>query len=94
MRLSSLQDKDIINLKDGKKIGKIIDVIISDNGNIISFIIQRTKFNIIPSSNEVEVRFDQIKTIGSDVILDNFESIKPTALLTSYPRSFTDINIE
>ena len=76
MRLSTLQDKDIINLSDGKKIGKIIDVIISDTGNIISFIIQRTKFNIIPSSNEVEVRFNQIKTIGSDVILVDMKNLK------------------
>lgn len=76
MHLSSLQDKDIINLSDGKKIGKIIDVVISDNGNIVSFIIQRTKFNIIPSSNEVEVRFDQIKTIGTDVILIDMKNLK------------------
>ena len=26
MRLSELQKKDIVNIKDGKKIGKIIDV--------------------------------------------------------------------
>lgn len=76
MRLSLLQDKDIINLSDGKKIGKIIDVVISDNGNIISFIIQRTKFNVIPSSKEVEVRFNQIKTIGSDVILIDMKNLK------------------
>ena len=30
MRLSELQDKDIINIRDGKKIGSIIDVNIDE----------------------------------------------------------------
>ena len=68
MRLSSLQDKDIVNIRDGKKIGKIIDVIV-DNGIIKSFIIQKTKFNMVPSSKEIEINYSQIKTIGLDVIL-------------------------
>lgn len=76
MHLSSLQDKDIVNLIDGKKIGRIIDVIITENGNILSFIIQRTKFNIIPSSNEIEVRFNQIRKIGRDVILVDLKDLK------------------
>ncbi|MBP3766482.1 MAG: YlmC/YmxH family sporulation protein [Bacilli bacterium] len=76
MRLSNLQDKDIINLSDGKKIGKIIDAVISDTGSIISFIIQRTKLNFIPSSSEVEVLFSDIKTIGHDVILVDMKNLK------------------
>ena len=34
MMLSSIQEKDIINLTDGKKIGTIIDIKINDNGQI------------------------------------------------------------
>ena len=30
MRLSDLQDKDIVNISDGKKIGSIIDVNIDE----------------------------------------------------------------
>ena len=33
-------------LKDGKKIGNIIDVVIDDNGYMISLLIQKSKFNI------------------------------------------------
>lgn len=32
MRISELQDKDVINLIDGKKIGNIIDLNIDENG--------------------------------------------------------------
>ena len=77
MRLSDLQDKDIINIIDGMKIGKIIDATLDENGKLISFVIQKTKlFNMIPNSNEIEVRFDQIKTIGKDVILIDIKNIK------------------
>ena len=70
MRLSDLQDKDIVNIIDGDKIGKIIDAVIDQNGNIKSLIIQKTKiFNLIPGSNEVEIKWENIKTIGNDVIL-------------------------
>lgn len=70
MRLSDLQDKDIINLIDGKRVGKIIDAIIEDDGVIRSLVIQKTKlFNMLPNSNEIEIKWNKIKTIGSDVIL-------------------------
>lgn len=72
MRLSDLQSKDIVNIIDGKKVGKIIDVVIDDKGNMLSLVIQRTKmFRILPNGNEVEVKWDQIKKIGEDVILVN-----------------------
>ena len=32
MKLSELQRKDIVNVKDGKKVGKIIDVEFDQNG--------------------------------------------------------------
>lgn len=70
MRLSDLQNKDIVSVKNGEKIGKIIDVLIDNNGNMKSLIIHKTKFfSIIPNNNELEVKWNQIKTIGTDVIL-------------------------
>ena len=32
MYLSELQSKDVVNIKDGKKIGNIVDVSIDNNG--------------------------------------------------------------
>ena len=72
MRLSDLQNKDIVNIIDGKKIGKIIDVVIDEKGNMKSLIVQRTKIlNMFSGQSEIEIKWDQIKKIGEDVILVN-----------------------
>jgi len=68
MYLSEIQNKDIVNLKDGKKIGNIVDIEIDKEGKINSLIIQKNKFNIF-KSNDVEIKWNQIKKIGEDVIL-------------------------
>lgn len=68
MLLSSLQDKDIINVKDGKKIGMIIDADIDNNGRIIEFLVQKKKFFFF-STTTYRVSFNQIDKIGKDVIL-------------------------
>ena len=39
MRLSDLQTKNVVNLKDGKNIGNIIDANINENGNIESLVL-------------------------------------------------------
>lgn len=69
MRLSELQDKDIINIKDGQKIGRIIDVLISQIGQIDTLIIQKNKISIVPNNSVFEVKWNQIKKFGKDVIL-------------------------
>lgn len=71
MYLSELQSKDVVNIKDGKKIGNIVDVSIDNNGFMISLIIQKNKFNInfFKSNNDDEIKWNQIKKIGEDVIL-------------------------
>ena len=41
MKLSDLQNKDIVNVNDGRNIGSIIDVKIDEvSGNIVSFVIE------------------------------------------------------
>lgn len=73
MRLSDLQSKDIVALEDGKKIGNIIDVSIDDKGNMVALIVQKSKFlsNIFSSQSEIEIKWNQVKKIGEDVILVN-----------------------
>lgn len=73
MRLSDLQSKDIVALEDGKKIGNIIDVSIDEKGNMVALIVQKSKFlnNIFSSQNEIEIKWNQVKKIGEDVILVN-----------------------
>ncbi len=71
MRLSDLQNKDVINIIDGKKIGNIIDITIGSEGSMTSLIVERSKFliSMFSSSGEIEIKWNQIKKIGEDVIL-------------------------
>ena len=71
MRLSDLQNKDIINVIDGKKIGIIIDITINEDGTLSSLIVETTKslLSRFSSSSELEIKWKQITKIGSDVIL-------------------------
>ncbi len=72
MKLSELQRKDIVNIKDGKLIGKIVDVEFDiNNGYMIKFIIERAHFvkSLFTTTEEVTIKFTQIKKMGEDVIL-------------------------
>lgn len=71
MRLSDLQNKDVVDIATGDRIGNVIDVqISSDTGNILKIIIYDKKgFLNMMRGDEVSISWNQIKKIGSDVIL-------------------------
>lgn len=72
MRLSELQDKDVVNIQDGKRIGNIIDVKIDNEGRTIGILVERYKFFVsMFNNNVVEIKWHQIEKIGKDVILVN-----------------------
>ena len=72
MKLSELQRKDIVNIKNGKKIGRITDIELDPtNGYLIRFVIEPTHFikNLFSQTEEITIKFTQIKKMGEDVIL-------------------------
>ncbi len=70
MRLSDLQDKDVVDLKSGIKVGNIIDIKVNLDGTISSLILERKRFSkLFASNDEVEIPFNKISKIGEDVIL-------------------------
>ena len=84
VNLSDLQKKDVVNLDDGKKIGRIIDAEVSYDGKINYFVVLNYSFwKFWRKNEEVHVSFSQIKKslpgrasqikkIGEDVILVEF----------------------
>ena len=70
MKMSDLQDKDIINVKDGKNIGRIIDLEVTTDGNI-KYLSAEPKqlFRLNVYNKEINFTFKQIVKIGKDVIL-------------------------
>lgn len=73
MRLSDLQNKDVVNILDGKKIGNIIDVSINQDGITTGLIVEKYKFlvSMFTTNKEIEIKWKQIEKIGEDVILVN-----------------------
>ncbi len=70
MNLSDLQRKDIVNLEDGRRLGRIADASITEKGEILYFTVMTYRFwRFWKSPDEVQIHFEQIKKIGSDVIL-------------------------
>ncbi len=69
MHLSELQNKEIINMSTGKRLGLIVDVILERNGNIKSLIIEEKRGRKFTGREEFEIGWDQIAKIGDDIIL-------------------------
>ena len=72
MKLSELQRKNIINIRDGKVVGRIVDVELDTNsGLLIHLVIEKAHLirNIFSSEEDIVIKFTQIKKLGEDVIL-------------------------
>ena len=70
MLMSELQRKDIVSINDGIRLGKIVDIEVNKEGKILGLIIEPIKMmRRISIRSEVKITFEEIVTIGSDVIL-------------------------
>ena len=76
MRLSDLQNKDIVNPMDGRNVGNIIDVKIDQiSGAIVSLVVEPNKkmLSFMNRGVEEEISWKNIERIGEDVILVRLE---------------------
>lgn len=71
MRMSDLQMKDIVNTKDGKKVGKISDLVVNEKGEILYLVVETSSLfkKYTTFGTETNIKFEQIVKFGSDVIL-------------------------
>ncbi len=71
MRLSELQTKMVVNVKDGKHLGNIVDAEVNEAGQIIYFTVMiRGLFKrLFKNEPEINITIKQIVKIGEDVIL-------------------------
>lgn len=72
MNLSDLQNKEIIDIASGRRIGSIIDVIIGSNGEISKLVLEDRKSArrfLSSSREEVYLEWKQIVKIGDDIVL-------------------------
>lgn len=72
MRLSELEEKEVVNIKTCKKLGYISDMEFDQCSGCIKNVIVPTKRcfnNIFRDRNEYVIPFCQLKQIGPDIIL-------------------------
>lgn len=66
---SELKNKEVINLFDGKRLGRIIDITIEkESGRVLGFILPGEK-KIFKKNEDIFLPLSLIKKIGEDVIL-------------------------
>lgn len=77
MLLGELQSKDVVNVVDGSKLGKIADMEIeASTGKILSIIVQpyTRMMSFFSSSNSVIIPWNQIIKIGGEVVIVNYNT--------------------
>lgn len=71
MYLGDLQTKDIVNINDGRNLGRIVDVEIDADGKIVNIVVEKRRFfrKFFNSNSQFNIMFKEINKIGDDVIL-------------------------
>ena len=86
---SELRAKEVVNLQNGARIGKIIDMIIDSNGkNVLGIVVPGMK-KLFKPGEDIFVPWCNISKIGNDVILVSLD----VASLTGVTRS-AEMNLE
>lgn len=85
IKLSELQLKEVIVVENGQRLGHIYDLELDpDFGRIIAIILLRNrKSGLFGKSDEIIIYWNQIITIGKDVILVNEVYDAPYAEINS-----------
>ena len=66
---SELKEKEIVNVYDGKKLGRIIDILFDNSTGVVKGVIVPGEKKLFRKSEDVFVPLTKIKKIGNDVIL-------------------------
>lgn len=70
---NDLRNKEIVNLSDGSKMGRIVDVIFnSDSGKVIGLVAPGEK-RFLKKADEIFIPLEKVRRIGDDVILIRLE---------------------
>lgn len=70
---NELKSKEIVNLCDGTKMGRVIDVIFSgESGKVLGFVVPGEK-HVFKKNEDVFIPLEKVRRIGDDVILVRFD---------------------
>ena len=70
---TDLKEKEIINVFDGKKLGRIVDILFDNSSGVVRGIVVPGERKIFRKSEDVFVPLERLRKIGGDVILVNLK---------------------
>lgn len=72
MLLKELQTRDVVNVNNGNKLGRITDIEIDfDTGKILELTVSRNRTIFGFGNNQFKITWDKIVKIGGEVIIVN-----------------------
>lgn len=78
MSFSELREKDVINIRDGRNLGKPIDLILNENACIDALVVpgeNRSWLSFLkPNREGCAIEWQRVRRIGDDVILVEVDS--------------------
>ena len=66
---SELKEKEIINVFDGKKLGRIIDILFDNSSGTVRGVVVPGEKKLFRKGEDIFVPLEKLKKIGDDVIL-------------------------
>ena len=78
MSFSEIREKDVINIRDGRNLGKPIDLLLNENACVDALVVPGTRRGlwsfIKPNREGRVIDWHRVRRIGDDVILVEVES--------------------
>lgn len=87
-----LKEREIINVFDGKKLGRIIDIVFNNESGIVRGIVVPGDKKLFRRDEDIFIPIEKIKRIGNDVILVGIQF--EDKLVKNHPRKDVDRNIK
>ncbi len=74
-----LREREFINVADGQKLGRVVDVAFNACGKILGFVVPGEKklFKNVTGAESIFVAWDNVLKIGDDVVLVDLNNDKP-----------------
>ncbi len=77
MSFSEIRDKDVINIRDGRNLGKPIDLILNENACVEALVVPGTRKGLLsflrPNREGRAIDWHHVRRIGDDVIIVDVE---------------------
>ena len=72
---SQLREKEIVNVFDGKKLGRVIDVVFENSTGLVKGIVVPGERKMFRKNEDIFIPLDKLKKIGDDVVLVSLQTV-------------------